>query len=48
MKVDLIKDYMLSKQKEINEYNKGIDTSIELNGRRLTNLAVFRIYVTEY
>ena len=48
VKVDLLKDYLLSKQDEIKEYNKDIDTSVELNGRRLTNLGVFRIYVTEY
>ena len=50
LKVDYIKDYLTSKKQEIDQYNKdkGIDTSVELNGRRLTNLGVFRIYLTEY
>lgn len=50
LKVDFLKDYLTTKKEEIDAYNKekNIDTSIELNGRRLTNLGVFRIYVTEY
>jgi miniconductance mechanosensitive channel len=50
LKVDFIKDYLTSKKIEIDRYNKEgkIDTSVDLNGRRLTNLGVFRIYLTEY
>ncbi len=50
LKVDFIKDYLTSKKLEIDRYNKEgkIDTSVDLNGRRLTNLGVFRIYLTEY
>ncbi|MCK9235582.1 MAG: mechanosensitive ion channel domain-containing protein [Acholeplasmataceae bacterium] len=48
LKIDLIKNYLVEKKKEIDESNQNIDTSIHLNGRRLTNLGVFRIYVTEY
>lgn len=48
VKVDLIRDYLLNKQAEIEEHNKNVNTNIELNGRRLTNLGVFRIYITEY
>ena len=50
LKVDFIKAYLTSKKIEIDQYNKEgkIDTSVDLNGRRLTNLGVFRIYLTEY
>lgn len=48
LKIDLIKNYLIEKKKEIDESNQNIDTKINLNGRRLTNLGVFRIYVTEY
>ncbi len=50
-KIHLIKDYIESKLKEIEEYNisKNIDTEASiLNGRRLTNLGTFRIYIEEY
>src|SRR5690554_129202 len=50
MKVDYLKEYLTSKKEEINKYNKELntDTKVELNGRRLTNLGVYRIYLTEY
>lgn len=50
LKVDYLKDYLTSQQEEIDQYNNknNIDTTVELNGRRLTNLGVFRIYLTEY
>ena len=49
-RVNLISEYIGSKVSEINEYNKknGIDKSMLLNGRNLTNLGVFRVYVEEY
>ena len=49
-RVNLISEYVGSRVAEINEYNKknGIDKSMLLNGRNLTNLGVFRIYVEEY
>ena len=50
-KVHLLKDYLEEKVKEIEAYNKahGIDTAASpLNGRRLTNLGTFRIYIEEY
>ena len=49
-RVNLISDYIDSRVTEINEYNKkyDIDKSMLLNGRNLTNLGVFRIYVEEY
>ena len=49
-RVSLISEYIGSRIAEINEYNKknGIDKSMLLNGRNLTNLGVFRVYVEEY
>ncbi len=50
-RIHLIKDYIETKLKEIEEYNisQGIDTEASiLNGRRLTNLGTFRIYIEEY
>ena len=50
-KVHLLHDYLKTKLKEIEEYNRqhGIDTAASpLNGRRLTNLGTFRIYIEEY
>jgi len=50
-RVHLIKDYIERKVKEIEEYNRahGIDTTASpINGRKLTNLGVFRIYIEEY
>lgn len=50
MKVDYLKEYLTTKKTEIDQYNKerNIDTTVALNGRRLTNLGVYRIYLTEY
>ncbi len=49
-KITLIKDYIDERQKEIEEYNKthSVNTEILVNGRRQTNLGVFRIYILEY
>jgi miniconductance mechanosensitive channel len=49
-KFDLIKDYISGKQEEINEYNKEheTDTSKLINGRRQTNIGVFRAYIIAY
>lgn len=49
-KIKLIENYILEKEKEINEYNKklGIDDNHIPNGRRQTNLGVFRKYLEEY
>lgn len=46
----LIKDYLVEKEKEIARYNKSfdIDTSNLVNGRRQTNLGVFRAYLKAY
>jgi miniconductance mechanosensitive channel len=50
MKIELLKDYLLKKQKEIETYNKetGNDLSNLANGRRLTNIGTFRAYLSAY
>lgn len=49
-KIGLLTDYMVEKEKELQEYNAtcGIDESVLVNGRRQTNLGVFRAYIQEY
>jgi len=47
---DLIKDYLIEREKDIAEYNKAnsIDTTEIMNGRQQTNLGVFRAYIKAY
>jgi miniconductance mechanosensitive channel len=47
---DLISDYVKDRQDEIKRYNKemAIDTSVTVNGRRMTNIGTFRAYVEAY
>lgn len=49
-KIQLIKDYLEQRSDEINHYNfeKGIDTSLPVNGRHLTNIGVYRQYINTY
>ena len=49
-KIRLLKDYIEETEKVVEEYNKehGIDNSVLVNGRRHTNLGVFRAYLTNY
>jgi miniconductance mechanosensitive channel len=49
-KLDLLKDYLDAKLTEIAAYNKerGVDTSIPLAGRQLTNVGTFRAYIVAY
>lgn len=49
-KIELIKSYIQTKTQEINEYNQknNTDLSVPVNGRHLTNLGIFRIYIIEY
>ena len=48
--IQLIKDYLNGRQKKINTSNhqKGIDKSLLINGRNMTNLGVFRKYIESY
>lgn len=49
-KIHYLKDYIVSKKAEIEEYNKtnNVDVSNPVNGRRLTNLGTFRAYIENY
>jgi miniconductance mechanosensitive channel len=46
----LIRDYVIRRQQEIEAYNteNEVDTSVLINGRRMTNIGVFRKYVEAY
>ncbi len=48
--IGLIKDYMATKSKEIEAYNKdnSIDKTQIINGRHLTNLGTYREYIKAY
>lgn len=49
-KIELISNYIEQRSKEIKKYNteKGVDKSILINGRNLTNFGVFRKYLQTY
>ncbi len=49
-KLQMINEYVKTKQVELEEFNKGlqVDLSIPVNGRRMTNLGTFRKYLEEY
>ncbi len=49
-KVEYLKEYITQRQQEIAQYNraKGFDMSQPINGRRLTNIGVFRVYIQSY
>ena len=49
-KIRLLKDYVESTEQVVKAYNEehGIDNSVLVNGRRQTNLGVFRAYLTAY
>lgn len=48
-KYRLLKDYVLQKEKEIEEHNKGVEAEfISANVRRLSNVGMFRVYVNNY
>jgi miniconductance mechanosensitive channel len=46
----LLKDYIERKEIEIEKYNreKGVDSNLIINGRRLTNIGTFREYLKAY
>lgn len=48
--IGLIKEYIIKRQAEIELYNKEgkINTEVLINGRRMTNIGVFREYVQTY
>lgn len=49
-KIQLIADYIVNTEKELKEYNEinNIDNSILVNGKRQTNLGIFRAYLVEF
>jgi miniconductance mechanosensitive channel len=49
-KIEYLKDYIHNKQQELEEFNtsRKVDNSILVNGRRQTNIGVFRAYLMEY
>jgi miniconductance mechanosensitive channel len=49
-RIKFIRDYITNRSKEIEEYNSTLefDTSMPVNGRRMTNLGIFRKYVEAY
>lgn len=48
--IQFLSDYITAKEREINEYNANndIDRNNPVNGRALTNIGVFRAYITHY
>lgn len=49
-KFHLVKEHIEQRQKEIEEYNSQheVDVSVLINGRRMTNIGVFRKYIENY
>ncbi len=49
-KIQLISGYVEQRQNDIDKYNaqNGIDKSLSINGRNLTNLGIFRKYINSY
>ncbi len=49
-KIEMLRDYIERKQQELSGHNrqKGIDESVLVNGRRMTNVGTFRAYLIEY
>lgn len=48
--IGLIKDYIIKRQQEIEQFNTEfeINTNVLINGRRMTNIGVFREYISQY
>jgi len=49
-KIELISKYIEESTKEIEKYNKenNINTELSINGKQLTNIGVFRVYLLNY
>lgn len=49
-RVQLISSYIETRQAEIEKYNdlRGVDKTLALNGRNMTNLGLFRKYIMQY
>jgi len=48
--IQLVSHYISTRQKEIDAYNQEheLDTSVLVNGRKLTNIGVFQVYLENY
>ena len=48
--MDFLSDYVVTKQQEIDEHNekRRVNLSLEVNGRRQTNIGIFRAYLQNY
>lgn len=48
--IEFLSEYIEERTKEIDNYNieNNINTDLLINGRQLTNLGVFRVYITNY
>ncbi|MCS7462555.1 mechanosensitive ion channel family protein [Paenibacillus doosanensis] len=49
-KIHFLNEYIARKEAEIDQYNQenGIDRSVRVNGRAMTNIGVFRAYIQSY
>ena len=48
-KIDLLKDYIEKRYREIEKFNRNKNIELApINGRRLTNIGMFRVYVEQY
>ncbi len=49
-KIHYIRDYIIEKEKEILAYNnqQNINSELKINGRNLTNIGTFRVYIQTY
>lgn len=48
MEIDIMRDYLVGKSKDIEGYNENCNMNNKVNGRRLTNIGSFRAYILEY
>ncbi|MHB8131610.1 MAG: mechanosensitive ion channel family protein [Mobilitalea sp.] len=49
-KINYLKDYIVEKEQELGRYNKKYSTDADLfiNGRHMTNIGTFRVYIESY
>jgi miniconductance mechanosensitive channel len=49
-KIEYLHDYITTRRREVEEYNREheVDTSVPINGRKLTNIGTFRAYIVGY
>ncbi len=49
-KIHFLNEYITEKQKELDNWNKekGVDMTLKINGKSLTNIGVFREYIDNY